>query len=299
MPHTIIYIAGAGRSGSTMVDIVLGNHPQIVSTGEVSFLINQWTDATRRCGCGRHYAQCPFWGELFPQGADPRLARLVRQVEYLWYLPRLLAGRVPPDVRRPYRAYHERLFDYIVARSGKSMIVDSSKTVPTTVGRFLALARLGGQRVYVVHLVRSGLDTMGSRLASVAGPRGRRVTSGVALRVAVSWVRANLLAAWLGQSIGPGRYLRLRYEDFLSDPATAVEAIGRLVGFDAAALVARVRADGEFTVGHLAQGNRIRMQSRIRIVRHPDRRALDPSARRIFAAVGGWLHLRYGYGWRS
>ena len=33
---TLCYIAGFGRSGSTVLDVLLGNHPEVLSLGEVS-----------------------------------------------------------------------------------------------------------------------------------------------------------------------------------------------------------------------------------------------------------------------
>jgi hypothetical protein len=38
-PVRVLKIMGLGRSGSTILDIVLGNHPQIESVGEVGNLI--------------------------------------------------------------------------------------------------------------------------------------------------------------------------------------------------------------------------------------------------------------------
>ena len=42
-PVKVLKITGLGRSGSTILDIVLGNHPQIENVGEVGNLIrNGW-----------------------------------------------------------------------------------------------------------------------------------------------------------------------------------------------------------------------------------------------------------------
>ena len=38
-PVTVMHITGVGRSGSTILDIVLGTHPQIQSVGEVGNLV--------------------------------------------------------------------------------------------------------------------------------------------------------------------------------------------------------------------------------------------------------------------
>ena len=42
---TIIYIAGYGRSGSTVLDIMLGDHPRIFSGGELTYLFDDYKRA--------------------------------------------------------------------------------------------------------------------------------------------------------------------------------------------------------------------------------------------------------------
>ncbi len=85
-PVKVLYITGAGRSGSTILDIVLGNHPDIESTGELSNLVrNGWIGGESLkgierkrvrvpiCTCGRRTdipdvedaaEACPFWSSV-------------------------------------------------------------------------------------------------------------------------------------------------------------------------------------------------------------------------------------------
>ncbi|HJP60639.1 MAG TPA: hypothetical protein VJ865_11585, partial [Gemmatimonadaceae bacterium] len=58
---TVIYIAGAGRSGSTILDTALGVLPRTESLGEVSNLF----DASKTggmCSCGERLTDCCLWG---------------------------------------------------------------------------------------------------------------------------------------------------------------------------------------------------------------------------------------------
>src|SRR5215212_3885570 len=86
-PVKVLKIIGLGRSGSTILDIVLGNHPQIESVGEVMNLIRTgWISQEslrgldpkrlRRplCTCGKRLdvpnivdapaEGCPFWSSV-------------------------------------------------------------------------------------------------------------------------------------------------------------------------------------------------------------------------------------------
>src|SRR5215210_5619140 len=86
-PVRVLKITGLGRSGSTILDIVLGNHPNIESVGEVGSLMRTgWIsheslrgiDPKRRllslpCTCGKRLdvlyvdtpdKACPFWSSV-------------------------------------------------------------------------------------------------------------------------------------------------------------------------------------------------------------------------------------------
>ena len=62
----VVYVTGAGHIGSTILDIVLGNHPEIQGVGEVNKLHRSgWvTDSGRRCACGEAIPECSFWPEV-------------------------------------------------------------------------------------------------------------------------------------------------------------------------------------------------------------------------------------------
>ncbi|MCD4795170.1 MAG: sulfotransferase [Bacteroidales bacterium] len=63
----IIYIAGLGHSGSTILDMCLGAHSKIVGLGEIYPVLTK-VDKTRlfnnsTCSCGKKGIDCDFWGD--------------------------------------------------------------------------------------------------------------------------------------------------------------------------------------------------------------------------------------------
>ncbi len=64
----IIYIAGLGHSGSTILDMALGCHPNIVGLGEISAVFNKENQKAlfekSTCSCGKKGADCDFWKNL-------------------------------------------------------------------------------------------------------------------------------------------------------------------------------------------------------------------------------------------
>src|SRR5215472_7373359 len=100
----VVYIAGSGRSGSTLLERTLGEIPGFVNVGELIDLFRREASRADRCGCGLPFGDCPFWASVgeraFGGWAAPCIADvhpLQRRVAQQRYLPRLLvmplAGR--------------------------------------------------------------------------------------------------------------------------------------------------------------------------------------------------------------
>jgi hypothetical protein len=298
----ILYIAGYSRSGSTILDIILSSHPEITGVGEVTFLVEDWAESSRHCSCGLPYQECDYWKGLFSNpGLLPELTSLVQRIEKRSSVPRLLLGAIPREDREVYRAYQNKLLAHVVAQTGGSIVVDSSKSARLALGRFVALHKLASQDVYVLHLVRDGFAVMESQL--ITGDNwvleGRMASNRwPALRTVFGWVTTNLWVPLLGHLIGPDRYMLLRYEDFIEKPAETLQAIGQFCGFDAGPLVERIQQGDAFDVGHRVGGNRVRLQGKLKLERRPRRKhgdRLKVYQRAIFACLGGWLQFLYGY----
>jgi hypothetical protein len=191
-PVKVLKITGLGRSGSTILDVVLGNHPQIESVGEVDKLIrNGWIsheslrgipqNRLRRpiCTCGRRLdvlyvdtpdEACPFWSRVRDEWVErtdgdsiESYPKLQNDFELKRRWPRLLYERRRPSA--PFRSYARltrAFFESIRAVSGKPVIVESAKS-PV---RALALGMVPGIDLYVVHLVRDGRGVVTSHRKS-------------------------------------------------------------------------------------------------------------------------------------
>ena len=61
----IIYIAGLYHTGSTLIDMMLGNLPNVIGLGEIFKGLNDKFED--RCSCGQSVKNCEFWGEITKQ----------------------------------------------------------------------------------------------------------------------------------------------------------------------------------------------------------------------------------------
>ena len=68
-PARVLYLGGIGRSGSTLLERMLGQIPGTCSLGEVVHLWARGIRDNERCGCGDTFHACPFWTSV---GAPPR-----------------------------------------------------------------------------------------------------------------------------------------------------------------------------------------------------------------------------------
>lgn len=65
-PKKLVYIAGSGHSGSTLLDALLGGNDQVSNLGEVHrFSLSLIRDSDPFvCTCGKPVVDCPFWKKV-------------------------------------------------------------------------------------------------------------------------------------------------------------------------------------------------------------------------------------------
>lgn len=234
----VVYIAGAGRSGSTVLGNILGQVEGFETLGELRLiwdrgLVENWT-----CGCGSPFRDCGLWRAVLDKafgGMDRlnagRIVQLRESCTRTQHIPsmlllgrkRLLAGSWIEFVD-----HVERLYRAIYSCSGGQVIVDTSKSPQYG---FL-LGMIPGIDLYVVHLVRD------SRAVAFSWRR-KTARSDVESRdwlpeygpliTSVRWVVRNLLAEILLRR-KPAHYLAMRYSGFVKSPRESVQSILDLVG---------------------------------------------------------------------
>ncbi|MDQ3865771.1 MAG: sulfotransferase, partial [Actinomycetota bacterium] len=135
----VAYIGGYGRSGSTLLSLILGKIPGFVAVGELHRIWERGLIGNELCGCGLPFRDCPFWhavGEEAFGGWDSvdayELARLRQTVIRKRSFPRFLFPEMFFDFNArvtSYSSYIERLYLAIANISQSSVVVDSSKVV--------------------------------------------------------------------------------------------------------------------------------------------------------------------------
>ncbi|HEX4751684.1 MAG TPA: hypothetical protein VH268_02210 [Solirubrobacterales bacterium] len=227
----VLFIGGYGRSGSTLLDRVLGQIPGFFSVGELRHVFQEGFVENRRCGCGDPFLECDFWrgvtarafGDLDGRELE-RIAALKERVDRWWLAPLLGWGVGTPGRRRDVERYRQvmlRLYAAIAAESGASVLIDSSKDVSH------GYALRGMERdldLHVLHLVRDARAVAYSWQRRKFNPgSGSNMDRHSLLRTSAEWSLINALTR-LHRPTG-ARYATLHYGDFAADPCAAVERV--------------------------------------------------------------------------
>jgi len=133
----VLFLGGLGRSGTTLLERVLGELPGVCPLGEVVHLWQRDVRDDERCGCGVRFSRCAFWravgAEAFggwPNLDVEKVLTLQRTVERTRHIPRLAAPRLTARRRAlvtGYADHYARLYRAAAAVSGARVLVDSSK----------------------------------------------------------------------------------------------------------------------------------------------------------------------------
>ena len=133
----VIYLGGLGRSGTTLLERMLGALPGVCALGEVVHLWQRDVRDDERCGCGQAFSACDFWrvvGERAFGGWNrapvDRILALRGQVERTRHIPRLARWHLPGEFGARVADYvyqYTRLYAAAAAVGGATAVVDSSK----------------------------------------------------------------------------------------------------------------------------------------------------------------------------
>jgi len=302
---TVALVGGVGRSGSTVIELALGQLPQACPLGEVRHLWQRAIVENQRCGCGEPFAACSFWagvGEHAFGGWDrvdlDEVRRLKAAVDRSRHVPRLLLRRDDERLLR-YTGFYRRIYAAARQVSGRSLIIDSSKHISFAA----CLAADPEVDLRVLHIVRDPRGVAHSWSKQKLRPE---VTTGEAympqyspLHAAAQWDTHNALFAALGRRLGE-RQRRIRYEDFAADPRGTLVSMAQFVGADAPPEWTNDPGNRTVTLGvqHTVAGNPMRFTQGPVEVRadHGWRTGMHRRARITVTGVTFPLARLYGYG---
>jgi hypothetical protein len=302
-----VCMPGSPFTGSTLLGILLNEHPDCASIGAAIGLLSRADLSTYRCSCGELFRECEFWNHVASRtrelghpvnvfktdfwNTDLRLSRnrlinalLVRSLRWgpLTNARDALLGRVT----RARTAISQMgwntwsLASAVLKRTGKKVFVDTTRDHQ----RPKYLARHPLLDVRVIHLIR---DPRGNS-ASIMKHAGKDVAT-----AARQWRRYNVEAARVRSYLPQTSWMSLHYEDLCADPQGVLDRISDFLGVGRAT-VQHGSQDGE---NHII-GNRMRLKgiTEIREDRSWQTKFTGAELATIARIVGSDSH-KFGFNW--
>ena len=264
----LIYIMGAGRSGTTMLDILLGNGKDNLSLGELTRYFelggiprNNEVDTVKD----------RFW-KYFQKTYELKLGHEInfeevysrhRTLEHPKQFLTNFLGRNTQSEQSQYKKEMEIFFEVLSEIVNEAHIVDSSKYQP----RALNLGRVFKGKtaqfeLCFVYLVRDPV--------SVIQSFGKNVEE----QVSRHWFSANIyfflinlfssLTLWKLKGMGY-KTMKVKYEDYVQEPIECLSVIEKSFDIDLSQTKARIQAGDDLEIGPLFDGNRLRLKESVKL----------------------------------
>jgi hypothetical protein len=256
----IIYIMGPGRSGSTILEVLLINSPGIMGVGEITHVVRDGFMNDVVCSCGKRTSTCAFWSKVrasvnWDQKEVSSFVNLFRSVEWHSKFPLVAFGLVSEATIKKYNQVNRKLFEAAMAVSGESVIVDSSKYA----GRGLALARSFPGKVKVICLTRCPAGLIYSFQKVDAGDQKPKSIIPTVIYYLYVMFCLRVVAWQLGSNV-----LAVQYDELIKDAVGTLGKIEKWSGIELAVTKQKLVQDALLDVGHIVTGNRMRTKGPVR-----------------------------------
>jgi len=301
----VLFIGGAGRSGTTLLDLILGQVEGFFAVGELRHIWDRGLKENQLCGCGQKFKECDFWGNVVKEAFGSFQDVDIEGIRELWLS--VDHGRYIPHLASPWRVggYEERLIAYsqILSKlyraihkvSGGKVIVDSSKKP----SHGFILNALPDIELYIIHLIRDSRGVAFSWSKEKLRPEIHWKKEYTPLfkpaHSALSWNARNILTHML--MYVNKHYSQLRYEDLVSDPQGVSSRASAHVREQIPFVEHLDRLKVDLRLNHTISGNPMRFQQGVVGIR-PDiewQEKMDKRQKILVTALTWPFLLRYGY----
>lgn len=254
----LIYLMGAGRSGTTAIATFLGGHPDIQVVGEMHQFYDHLRDDLA-CSCGEKLKNCEFWSEVLHNLSEntksnpSKIQELNDKVEYHSSLPKHFTGTVSSKILTEYNSYQQELFSAISKSSNANYFLDSAKYI----GRNLSLRKsstISIKTIYIVRDVRGVINSFSKNVQSSRSP----------LSSVFYYLTVNSAVMLSSIFMFKNRPLKIRYEDFMEKPEKSLIKIGHFLELNMNPVIEKIKNEANFEIGHIIGGNRLKINKSIK-----------------------------------
>jgi len=257
----LIYIMGAGRSGTTALATFLGNSRDIFNAGELHHFFNHLAEK-EKCSCGEELLNCKFWKQVierlpenFINEADI-IASENRIQEFHKAIPEHLFNLKDKNVNHNYLERQDKLLNSIAENTEKTKIIDSAKYI----GRALALYRSGKVKMKIIYMVRDPRGVAWSMNTRWLMHKGL-------LETVIYYLFINYFASFTFIFLPKENIIKINYEELINQPLETFAKLEDFLAVDLSDIKDKIKNNDDFLMGHIIGGNRIKSNKTIKFSR--------------------------------
>lgn len=266
---TIIYIAGDGHSGSTLLDITLGEMNNTFSSGELMFFPQKGIINNEYCSCKKNIHDCEIWAKVIQEWDTKRKLPLAQYIEIQKSLTTnkklIQTYQLLQNPTTDFTTFVQdtiSLYDLIFSITNSNTIIDSSKNP----NRILILKQLGF-KIVIIHLTRRFGDVLNSYKNEWKKDLKAGIEEDILPQktpyVLSGWFLKNFLTQYYGKTM---QYHKMKYENLIEHPEATIAKLSLNCDKEFTSII---KNRGPFVPKHLVAGNRLRMKDQIYISEKP------------------------------
>lgn len=251
-----IYISGFGRSGSTLVDIILSSQDNIIGTGELCNLLtykmnNNLNDA--------------FWKDVLYITLEETKQKINSVEKQRFIFESFPVGYFTKfffkDQYKNYKFFWHTLVMNVIKKDDVNILVDSSKTAWKQFFRPMVFGELFNNSFFVIHLERNYSDVKKSlkRGDNIKIEKNLKKTNLIfpSIRAGLGVVLSKLFYLCF-KFIFRGKIISIKYRSFVQDPVNELVKIEENFQIDLNVVIDKIKSNSTFYATRQFSGNRLR-----------------------------------------
>ena len=252
MKKTLIYIIGAGRSGTTLLDIMLGNMNDAVSLGEINRFYKRHGVPPKREETSKAYKFWDKFRKLLNTKDYTKSYNYAQNNEYHSSFIKAIRRKNSTDYIKDLR----QQYDVLREITNEKVLVESSK-YPS---RALNLSSYLNDNFFEIKYIYLKKDPI--KVVKSFQKKNVEQPSKGYFMANIYYLLVNILCQ-LTVVILKKRHHKVavvKYEDLVEKPQSVVKYLGKTINEDCAALLSKLSQNKELNTGLLFDGNRIRLK---------------------------------------
>ncbi len=249
----IIYLMGAGRSGTTILASLLNANNNIVTVGEMHQFLEHIIH-NKKCSCGSLLNTCKVWSPITKDYFNQNKEELIKLQKYLEKIES--HKRIPISFfksDKKYIKFQEEIFSKIHKKHQSRYYLDSAKYI----SRALQLKKSNKLKIKIIYVVRDVRGVINSFSKQVQ-------TNKNPLATIIYYIIINFfgqLSAWIYKK----DVLKIKYEDLIENSSQTIAKISDFLEEDLSDIIDVVEKEKFIEVPHIIGGNRLKSEKRIKL----------------------------------